>query len=66
MSQVEEIERAVKNLPASELRRFREWFDAFDAQAWDAQIEADATSGKLDALADAAVANHKSGKSKPL
>ncbi|MGN8159666.1 hypothetical protein ACS8Y6_00015 [Salinisphaera sp. RV14] len=66
MSQVEEIERAVKNLPDSELRRFREWFDAFDARKWDAQIEADASSGKLDALADAAIADHKSGHIKPL
>tara|TARA_B100002049_G_scaffold215313_1_gene180604 strand:+ start:337 stop:537 length:201 start_codon:yes stop_codon:yes gene_type:complete len=66
MSEVEEIEKAVKNLPASELRRFREWFDAFDAETWDAQIEADVASGKLDALADAAIADHDSGKTKPL
>lgn len=62
MSRVEEIEEAVKNLPAAELRRFRQWFLAFDAEAWDAQIEADTESGKLDALADEAVAEHDSGK----
>jgi hypothetical protein len=66
MSEVEEIEKAVKNLPASELRRFREWFDAFDGETWDAQIEADGASGKLDALADAAIADHESGNTKPL
>ncbi|MGB7756541.1 MAG: hypothetical protein WBL23_10795 [Salinisphaera sp.] len=66
MSHVEEIEKAVKNLPDSELRRFREWFDAFDAQKWDAQIEADASSGKLNALADAAIADQKNGHTKPL
>ena len=66
MSEVEEIENAVKNLPASELRRFREWFDALDAETWDAQVEADAAAGKLDALADAAIADHERGNSKSL
>ena len=66
MSRIEEIEQAVRNLPARELRQFREWFDAFDAENWDARIEADANSGKLDALADAAISDHNSGHTKPL
>lgn len=66
MAQVEEIEKAVKSLPASELRRFRRWFDSFDAEAWDAQIEADATAGKLDALASAAVQDYESGNVREL
>lgn len=33
MAQVEEIEEAVKHLPAAELRRFRLWFASFDAEA---------------------------------
>jgi len=63
MSRVEEIEEAVKNLPPSELRRFRQWFASFDSETWDAQIEADAAEGKLDALASAAIAEHERGKS---
>lgn len=66
MAQVEEIEEAVKNLPAAELRRFRQWFAAFDAEAWDAQIEADAASGKLDALANAAVHDYERGAAEEL
>lgn len=66
MSHVEEIEKAVKNLPAVELRRFRQWFASFDAETWDAQIEADATSGKLDALASVAIAEYESGNAKQL
>ncbi len=66
MSQVEEIEDAVKNLPAAELRRFREWFAAFDAEAWDAQVEADAAEGRLDALASAAIKDYKSGEASEL
>jgi len=66
MAQVEEIEKAVKNLPASELRRFRRWFASFDAEAWDAQIEADAAAGKLDALASAAIQDYENGNAKEL
>jgi hypothetical protein len=61
MAHIEEIEKAIKNLPASELRQFRQWFAAFDAESWDAQIEADAASGKLDALAASALADYKHG-----
>lgn len=66
MAQIEKIEQAVRNLPAEELRRFRQWFTSFDAESWDAQIEAEVASGKLDALASAAVAEYESGKTKEL
>ena len=33
---------------------FRRWFAAFDAVAWDRQLEADAPAGKLDALLEEA------------
>ena len=54
MSIVESIERSVANLAPGELAEFRRWFAEFDAAAWDAQIEADAATGKFDALAAAA------------
>jgi hypothetical protein len=63
---VEEIEREVAQLPPDQLREFRAWYDKFDADAWDRQIEEDIGSGKLDALADTAIAEHKAGKSKEL
>jgi len=34
--------------------------------AWDQQIEADAKAGKLDALADEALADHRAGRSRKL
>ena len=37
----------------------------FDADAWDAQIEFDA-AGKLDALAEEALAEYKAGKAKEI
>ena len=66
MSTVEAIENAVQKLPPADLAEFRRWFAEFDAVAWDAQIEADAAAGKLDALADEALAEHRSGKAREL
>ena len=66
MSEVEQIEHRIKNLSPEELARLRAWFAEFDAQAWDHQIEADSTSGKLNGLIEDSLAEHKAGKSRPL
>jgi hypothetical protein len=66
MTTVESLEKAVKNLPPRELAEFRRWFSEFDANAWDAQIEADAAAGKLDALAAEAMAQHKAGRTREI
>jgi len=62
MGKVESIERAVEGLPPDELAEFRRWFAAFDAAAWDAPMQADASAGKLDAMAAEAVAEYRAGK----
>jgi len=46
-------------LSTAELAAFRNWFREFDAEAWDRQIEEDAKSGKLVALANAALKAHQ-------
>jgi hypothetical protein len=66
MTKVEKLEIEVRGLSAKELATFREWFAAFDAAAWDQQLERDAATGKLDALADAALADHQAGRSRKL
>jgi hypothetical protein len=66
MQTVQEIKRAISRLPQEELARFREWFDEFDAKVWGKQFEADVKSGKLDKLADQAVADFRAGKCKEL
>ncbi|HXZ26847.1 MAG TPA: hypothetical protein VEG08_02490 [Terriglobales bacterium] len=66
MSKVDKVEREVQAFTAEELAAFREWFAAFDAEAWDRQFEADAEAGKLDALADRALREHAAGKSSKL
>jgi hypothetical protein len=62
MSTAEEIESAVSGLPPEELRRFRIWFDQFDADSWDRQWEEDAKAGRLDHLADQAIQDFRQGR----
>jgi len=66
MSKVEKIEQEVRQLSARELASFRAWFSEFDAANWDQQFEADVSAGRLDALADAALADHAAGRSRKL
>ena len=66
MGKVENIEQEVQDLTPSELAAFRRWFLEFDAQVWDRQIEEDVRRGKLDKLADEALAAHRAGKSKEI
>jgi hypothetical protein len=66
MTKVEKLEREVRGLTAEELATFREWFAVFDAEAWDRQIEADAKAGKLNALAEEALADHRAGRTRKL
>jgi hypothetical protein len=66
MGTVQEVEKAVSKLSPQELARFRAWFEQFDAEVWDKQFENDAKSGKLDIIADKAIAEYKAGKAKEL
>jgi hypothetical protein len=66
MSTINEIERAITDLSREDLSRFRAWFIEFDARAWDRQIESDVAEGRLDALADEALADLRAGRTRPL
>ena len=66
MYTIREIELAVSRLSPEQLTSFREWFDEFDAKAWDKQFESDAMSGNLDELASQAVSDFRAGKCKEL
>ena len=66
MSTVAEIETALKKLPVKKARAVASWLqDYLDAQ-WDRQIEQDVAAGKLDKLAEQALAHHRAGRTKPL
>lgn len=63
---VEEIETAIAQLPASEIARLAEWFQEFQAQGWDNQIEQDINEGRLDAFIEQAEREFESGRCEPL
>lgn len=64
MSDVKAIEDAVRSLPPKELAEFRRWFAEFDNAAWDAQLEDDLASGKLNSLLAEAQADFVTGPRK--
>ncbi|MBI2909203.1 MAG: hypothetical protein HYX92_16280 [Chloroflexi bacterium] len=66
MTKVEKLEEEIKKLSRSELAAFREWFRAHDSDEWDRQIEEDILAGKLDKLADEAIAEYKAGRAREL
>ena len=66
MSDLEELEHKIQNLPSEELSKFRAWFIEFDHLAWDKQIEADSKAGKLRGLASEARADYQTGKAREI
>ncbi len=66
MRKIEEIENQIQKLSREEFAELREWFLEQDWKAWDAQIEADAKSGKLDRLVSEANAEYESGRARKL
>ncbi|HZS64287.1 MAG TPA: hypothetical protein VFA53_07310 [Xanthobacteraceae bacterium] len=63
---IEELEKAVAKLPPDQLAKFRDWFEAFDAARSDQKIERDAKVGKLDRLAEQALADFRQGRTREL
>ena len=66
MSRVEQIEGQIRELSPEELAVLREWFAAFDAEAWDRQFESDTKAGKLDETADRALHDYAAGRATKL
>ena len=50
MMSVLEIKQAILTLDESDYRELMQWMNKLDWERWDAQIEADSKSGKLDFL----------------
>ena len=61
MSTLEQIEATILTLPSDDFKKLRKWFLDLDYQRWDKQLEQDITEGKLDALADEAIAEVEAG-----
>ena len=66
MGVVEMLEAQVAQLGTAEFSQFSAWFAQYraerDADTWDAQIERDAAAGKLDTLAERALAHYRAGR----
>jgi predicted transcriptional regulator len=66
MTTLEEIEKAVSDLPVDQLAEFRAWFEEYEAGRFDQKIERDATSGRLDRLAERALADFRTRRAREM
>lgn len=66
MTKVEKLENEVQQLNPDELAAFRDWFRRYDSDEWDKEIERDVSAGRLDKLAQEAIAAHKAGRTREI
>ena len=66
MNTVEAITTAIAGLPPEQVAQIRAWLNERAEAEWDAQIEQDERAGRLDALAERALAEHQAGRTRPL
>jgi hypothetical protein len=66
MTKVEKLEKEVQQLNPDELAAFRGWFRQYDSDEWDKEIERDVSAGRLDKLAQEAIAAHKAGRTREI
>jgi len=66
MKKVEKLENEVQQLNPDELAAFRDWFRRYDSDQWDKEIEGDVSAGRLDKLAEEAIAAHKAGRTREI
>lgn len=66
MTKVKEIEEAISKLPKSDISELVKWLDNFIADEWDQEFEDDVKAGKLDQIAEKAIADYQAGKCKEL
>ena len=63
---ITEIKTIISQLPPTDLADLTEWFEEYQADLWDKQIEEDALAGRLDALATQANQEFDAGRCRPL
>lgn len=66
MSSVDAITAAIAQLPPEQVAQVRAWLAEYDERQWDEQIARDEREGRLDALAERALAEHRAGRTRPL
>lgn len=66
MSQVEELQVRIRDLPKNDFSKLREWFFQIEDELWDQQISADFKAGKFNRLIEIARAEFAQGKAREL
>lgn len=66
MSQVEELQMRIRNLPIEDFSKLREWFHQLEDELWDQKIRADFKAGKFNKLIEKARAEFAQGKAREL
>jgi hypothetical protein len=63
---VQEIQVAITQLTPEELEKLAEWFDQFQNDAWDREIEQDVKMGRFDAVIQEVKNDCVAGRIKPM
>jgi hypothetical protein len=63
---IKDLEKAIAALPPDQLAQFRAWFEEFDGARFDEKIERDTEAGRLDRLAEQALADFRTGRAREL
>jgi hypothetical protein len=63
MSEIEELQKRISNLPHEDFSKLREWFIEIENQLWDQHISADFKAGKFNKLIEKARAEFTQGQS---
>ncbi len=63
---VQEIETAITQLPIKKLIELSAWFEEYQAQVWDKQIEDELENGRLDAILAEVDTEYEEGLAQPL
>jgi hypothetical protein len=66
MTEIDELETRIRNLPKEDLSKFRDWFYQFEEELWDQQIKSDFKAGKFDKLIEKAQTEFAQGKARKL
>ena len=66
MSSIDSITAAIAVLPPDQVEQIRAWLNERAEADWDAQIEQDESEGRLNGLAERALAEHRAGRSRLL
>ncbi len=66
MTTIAEIQEAVRALAEKDFAVFSAWFEHYEEERWDRQIERDQGSGALRSLVEKARADFEAGRCAPL